>query len=341
MLILITGGAGYIGSHTCAALQRAGYEIAVLDNFTNSCQESCRRVMQLTGKDFPVYDCDIRDRAGLDAVFAKEKPAAVIHFAGLKAVGESCAMPLAYYDNNIGGTVTLLEAMRAAGCRTLVFSSSATVYGDDNPVPFREDMPTGAATNPYGTTKLYIEQILRDLYAAEPDWHILLLRYFNPVGADESGRIGEAPNGIPNNLMPYIAQVAVGKRDFLQIHGNDYNTPDGTGVRDFIHVSDLADGHLKALDYALTARGLDVFNLGTGRGVSVLELVSAFEQASGVRIPCRVGPRRPGDVAFSYADASKAEQVLGWKAARDILQMCKDTWRWQQNNPNGYDTAEG
>ena len=337
MSILITGGAGYIGSHTCIELLKAGYRIAVLDNYANSSIESCRRVMEITGQTFPVYECDIRDRAGLDKIFAAEKPEAVIHFAGLKAVGESCVKPLEYYENNVGGSVTLLEAMRDAGCKTLVFSSSATVYGEKNQAPFREDMPTGTATNPYGTTKLFIEQILQDLYKADNSWHILLLRYFNPVGAHESGRIGESPNGIPNNLMPYIAQVAVGKRERLQIHGNDYGTPDGTGVRDYIHVCDLASGHVCALRKALAGAGLFIYNLGTGHGVSVLEMVKAYEQASGRPVPYTIGARRPGDVAASYADASKALRELGWKAERDVLQMCVDSWRWQSMNPNGYE----
>lgn len=337
MSILITGGAGFIGSHTCVELLNAGFEIAVLDNFCNSNPESCKRVEKITGKTFSVYNCDIRDKAGLDAVFAKVKPEAVIHFAGLKAVPESCKKPLLYYENNISGTVTLLQAMNDAGCKCIVFSSSATVYGDSNPVPFKEDMPEGNTTNPYGTTKLYIERILKDLCASDPDWHVCILRYFNPIGAHESGMIGEAPNGIPNNLMPYITQVAVGKREKLSIYGNDYNTPDGTGVRDYIHVTDLAIGHVRAVEYALKTAGVDVFNLGTGHGVSVLELVTAFEKACGKPLPYVIAERRPGDIDTSYADASRANELLHWTAERGVDKMCEDSWRWQKNNPNGYD----
>lgn len=337
MSILITGGAGFIGSHTCVELLNAGFEIAVLDNFCNSNPESCKRVEKITGKTFSVYNCDIRDKAGLDAVFAQVKPEAVIHFAGLKAVPESCKKPLLYYENNISGTVTLLQAMNNAGCKCIVFSSSATVYGDSNPVPFKEDMPEGNTTNPYGTTKLYIERILKDLCASDPDWHVCILRYFNPIGAHESGMIGEAPNGIPNNLMPYITQVAVGKREKLSIYGNDYDTPDGTGVRDYIHVTDLAIGHVRAVEYALKTQGVDIFNLGTGHGVSVLELVTAFEKACGKPLPYVIAERRPGDIDTSYADASKANERLHWKAERGVEKMCEDSWRWQKNNPNGYD----
>ena len=337
MAVLITGGAGYIGSHTCVEMLNAGKEIVVIDNFCNSSPQSCDRVKEITGKDFPVIECDIRDADGLRQVFADHKIESVIHFAGLKAVGESCVKPLEYYDNNIGGTVTLLNAMRAANVKTIVFSSSATVYGEHNQVPFREDMPAGGTTNPYGTTKYFIEIILKDLCASDPDWSVSLLRYFNPIGAHESGRIGEAPNGIPNNLMPYIAQVAVGKREKLSVFGNDYDTPDGTGVRDYIHVVDLAKGHVAAVKRAETVKGCEIYNLGTGVGVSVLELVHAFEKATGVKIPYVIAPRRPGDIAYSYADASKAWQVLGWKTEKNTEDACRDTWRWQKNNPNGYD----
>ncbi len=337
MAILITGGAGFIGSHTCVELLNAGFDIAVLDNFCNSNPESCKRVEKITGKSFPVYNCDIRDKDGLDKVFAAVRPEAVIHFAGLKAVPESVSKPILYYDNNIAGTVTLLKAMNDAGCKCIVFSSSATVYGDSNPVPFKEDMPEGNTTNPYGTTKLYIERILKDLCISDPEWHVCILRYFNPIGAHESGMIGEAPNGIPNNLMPYITQVAVGKREKLSVYGDDYNTPDGTGVRDYIHVTDLAIGHVRAVERALKTAGSEIFNLGTGHGVSVLELVHAFEKACGKPLPYQIVERRPGDIDTSYADASRANELLNWKAERDVNKMCEDSWRWQKNNPNGYD----
>ncbi len=337
MAVLITGGAGYIGSHTCVELLNAGKEIVVIDNFCNSSPKACDRVKEITGKDFPVIECDIRDGAKLREILAQYPIDSVIHFAGLKAVGESCVKPLEYYDNNIGGTVTLLEAMKEAGVKTIVFSSSATVYGEHNKVPFREDMPAGGTTNPYGTTKYFIEIILKDLCASDPEWSVSLLRYFNPIGAHESGKIGEAPNGIPNNLMPYIAQVAVGKREKLSVFGNDYDTPDGTGVRDYIHVVDLAKGHVAAVKRAETVKGCEIYNLGTGVGVSVLELVHAFEKATGVKIPYVIAPRRPGDIAYSYADASKALAVLGWKTEKNAEDACRDTWRWQKNNPNGYD----
>lgn len=337
MAILITGGAGFIGSHTCVEMLNAGKEIVVIDNYVNSSPEALERVKKITGKDFPYCECDIRDEAGLRKVFDAFSIDAVIHFAGLKAVGESCQKPVEYYDNNIGGTVTLLKVMKEKNVKTLVFSSSATVYGSENPVPFREDMKTGGTTNPYGTTKHFIEIILSDLCKADPTWSVSLLRFFNPIGAHESGLIGEAPNGIPNNLMPYIAQVAVGKREKLSVYGNDYDTPDGTGVRDYIHVVDLAKGHVFATERALSVRGIEVFNLGTGRGVSVLELIKAFEEANGIRIPYVIAPRRPGDIAYSYADVSKALRVLGWKTQKTALDACRDTWRWQQMNPNGYD----
>ena len=336
MSILVTGGAGYIGSHTCIELMNAGYDIVVADNFYNSKRESLRRIAELAGKQFAFYECDIRDAEGLDQIFKTEQIDAVIHFAGLKAVGESVKKPLEYYDNNVNGTLVLCDVMRKNGCKKIVFSSSATVYGMNNRSPLQETMPTGGTTNPYGTTKFMIELILRDIQAADPEWSVSLLRYFNPIGAHKSGRIGEDPNGIPNNLMPYIAQVAVGKREKLSVFGNDYNTPDGTGVRDYIHVVDLALGHVKALSKVLSQSGLDVYNLGTGVGYSVLDVVHAFEQASGVRINYQIAPRRPGDIAVCYSDPSKAQRELGWKAERGIEEMCADSWRWQSQNPNGY-----
>ena len=336
MAVFITGGAGFIGSHTCVEMLEAGYEIVVADNYSNSSAESLERVKKITGKEFPYYECDIRDKEGLARIFDAHKIDAVIHFAGLKAVGESVAKPLEYYDNNIGGTISLLEVMREKNVKTIVFSSSATVYGSENPVPFKEDMKTGGTTNPYGTTKYMIEIILQDLCKADPDWSVSLLRYFNPIGAHESGLIGEAPNGIPNNLMPYIAQVAVGKREKLSVFGNDYNTPDGTGVRDYIHVVDLAKGHVKAVARAVSVKGCEVFNLGTGHGVSVLELVNAFKEANGIEIPYVIAPRRPGDIDNSYADVTKAWEILGWKTEKTIVDACRDTWRWQSGNPDGY-----
>lgn len=336
MAILVTGGAGYIGSHTCVELLGAGHEIVIVDNFYNSCPESLNRIKELTGKDFKFYECDIRDREGLDKVFAENKIDAVIHFAGLKAVGESCAKPLEYYENNIGGTITLCEAMCDAGCKKIVFSSSATVYGENNPSPLKETMQIGGTTNPYGTTKYMIELILRDLWASDNDWSIAILRYFNPIGAHKSGRIGENPNGIPNNLMPYITQVAVGKLACLSVFGDDYDTPDGTGVRDYIHVVDLALGHLKAVDKVLSGTGVDAYNLGTGIGYSVLDIVHAFEKACGKPLNYKIVDRRPGDLATCYSDPSKAFEVLGWKAERGLDEMCEDSWRWQKNNPEGY-----
>lgn len=336
MSILVTGGAGYIGSHTCIELMKAGYDIVVVDNFYNSKREALKRIAELSGKEFSFYECDIRDKKGLDHVFKQEKIDAVIHFAGLKAVGESCAKPLQYYDNNIGGTLTLCQVMKENGCKKIVFSSSATVYGMNNVSPLKETMPTGGTTNPYGTTKFMIEIILSDLFKSDNEWSISLLRYFNPIGAHESGRIGEDPNGIPNNLMPYITQVAIGKRECLSVYGNDYDTPDGTGVRDYIHVVDLALGHVKALARVLSKSGLDVYNLGTGTGYSVLDVVNAFEKASGVKINYKIVERRPGDIATCYSDPSKAYNELGWKAERGLEQMCADSWRWQSTNPTGY-----
>ncbi len=334
--ILITGGAGYIGSHTCVELLNAGYELLVIDNLVNSKQESIRRVEKITGKSITFHQVDVRDRAGLQGLFQKYVIDAVIHFAGLKAVGESVEAPLAYYDANFVGTVRLLEAMAEANVRELVFSSSATVYGDPHTVPIREDFPL-SATNPYGRSKLMIEDMLRDLYRSDASWKIALLRYFNPVGAHESGMIGEDPNGIPNNLMPIVSQVAVGKRASLAVYGNDYPTPDGTGVRDYIHVTDLARGHLKALEAVTGAEGMLTVNLGTGRGYSVLEVVKEFEKASGRSIPYTLVPRRAGDVAQCFADPLHAANRLGWKAELGLARMCADSWRWQNQNPRGYD----
>ncbi|MGN0448015.1 MAG: UDP-glucose 4-epimerase GalE [Acutalibacteraceae bacterium] len=336
MSILVTGGAGYIGSHTCIELLNAGYDIVVVDNFYNSKRESLNRIAELSGKEFAFYECDIRDKEGLDKIFKSEKIDAVIHFAGLKAVGESCVKPLEYYDNNIAGTVCLCEVMKENNCKKIVFSSSATVYGMNNISPLKETMQTGGTTNPYGTTKYMIEIILSDLFKSDNEWSVCLLRYFNPIGAHISGRIGEDPNGIPNNLMPFITQVAIGKRECLSVFGDDYNTHDGTGVRDYIHVVDLALGHVKALQRALGQSGLDVYNLGTGVGYSVLDVVKAFEKASGVKINYQIAPRRPGDIDTCYSDPTKAYVELGWKAERDLEQMCADSWRWQSNNPNGY-----
>ena len=333
--VLVTGGAGFIGSHTSVELLNAGYDIIILDNFVNSKPESLKRIKELTGKDFKFYQADIRDEEAMTKVFAENKIDAVIHFAGLKSVPQSVKEPLNYYDNNIAGTVCLCRVMDKAGCKKLVFSSSATVYGSKNPSPLREDMPTGGTTNPYGTTKYFIEQILQDLCVSDSEWGVSILRYFNPIGAHKSGRIGENPNGIPGNLMPYITQVAIGKLECLNVCGNDYPTPDGTGVRDYIHVVDLALGHIKALDRLLKVKGCEVYNLGTGKGYSVLDVVKAFEKASGIKINYRIAPRRAGDVACCYADATKAKEVLGWQAQYDIDDMCADSWRWQSQNPNG------
>lgn len=333
--VLVTGGAGFIGSHTSVELLNAGYDIIILDNFVNSKPESLKRIKELTGKDFKFYQADIRDEEAMTKVFAENKIDAVIHFAGLKSVPQSVKEPLNYYDNNIAGTVCLCRVMDKAGCKKLVFSSSATVYGSKNPSPLREDMPTGGTTNPYGTTKYFIEQILQDLCISDSEWGVSILRYFNPIGAHKSGRIGEDPNGIPGNLMPYITQVAIGKLECLNVCGNDYPTPDGTGVRDYIHVVDLALGHIKALDRLLKVKGCEVYNLGTGKGYSVLDVVKAFEKASGIKINYRIAPRRAGDVACCYADATKAKEVLGWQAQYDIDDMCADSWRWQSQNPNG------
>jgi UDP-glucose 4-epimerase len=335
MAILITGGSGYIGSHTCVELLNAGYEIVIVDNLGNSSLESLRRVRELTGKEFKFYQVDLLDREELNKVFAQNQIEAVIHFAGLKAVGESVEIPLFYYLNNMTGTLVLCELMKTYGVHKMVFSSSATVYGFTERVPISEDFPL-RATNPYGRTKLMIEEILRDVYVSNNKWGIAILRYFNPIGAHESGRIGEDPNGIPNNLMPYITQVAVGRQRELRIFGDDYPTVDGTGVRDYIHVVDLARGHLKALETVMATTGVEAYNLGTGRGFSVLELVSAFGKVTGIHIPYTIANRRPGDIGICYADPSKAERELGWGAEKGIEEMCIDSWRWQLNNPMGY-----
>ena len=334
MAILVTGGAGYIGSHTCVELLNAGKEIVVLDNFVNSKPEALKRISDITGKSFKSYEVDLLDRDGVRRVFEQNQIDAVIHFAGLKAVGESCKIPLRYYHNNITGTLILCEVMAGAGCKKIVFSSSATVYGMHNQVPFREDMPL-STTNPYGTTKLFIEQILTDIQKADPEWSVALLRYFNPIGAHKSGLIGEDPNGIPNNLLPYIAQVATGKLPDLAVYGDDYDTPDGTGVRDYIHVVDLAVGHLKALDYIMNRTGVEAINLGTGKGYSVLDVVHAFERACGKPVKYHIAPRRDGDIATSYADASKAKELLGWSAEHTLDEMCADSWNYRKRNPNG------
>lgn len=337
MHILVTGGAGYIGSHTCLELLNAGHDVTVVDNLSNAKEESLRRVMALTGRPLAFFRVDLRDKAALAEVFSNSKKAmdVVIHFAGLKAVGESVEKPLAYYQNNLTGTLVLCEVMAAQGVKNIVFSSSATVYGDPATVPIKEDFPL-SCTNPYGRTKLMTEEILRDMHVADKEWNVILLRYFNPIGAHASGRIGENPNGIPNNLLPYIAQVAIGRRQKLSVYGGDYPTPDGTGVRDYIHVVDLALGHVRALDRLQQKPGVAVYNLGTGKGYSVLEMVAAFQQASGREVPYSITPRRPGDVATCYADPAKALAELGWRAERGILAMCEDTWRWQINNPDGF-----
>lgn len=336
--LLVTGGAGYIGSHTCLQLLKAGHQITILDNFSNSSAISVQRMEALSKQKITVIEGDVRDRAKLDTLFSANDITGVIHFAGLKAVGESAEIPLSYYQNNVAGTLTLLEAMKKAGVRSFVFSSSATVYGDPETLPITEQAPR-SATNPYGQTKLMCEHILEDLHKANPEWRIALLRYFNPVGAHSSGQMGEDPQGIPNNLMPFISQVATGKRKELAVFGNDYNTPDGTGVRDYIHVEDLAAGHLAAINFLSKQNGgvLETINLGTGQGISVLEMVRAFETASGQKVPYQIQPLRPGDVASCYADGSKARALLGWTANKGVKEMCEDAWRWQSQNPNGYE----
>jgi len=336
MTILITGGAGYIGSHTCVELVQAGHDIVVVDNLSNSKAEVLNRIRAVTGKEVSFYQTDLLDREGLTSVFAGHTVEAVVHFAGLKAVGESVEKPLAYYQNNVTGTIILCQVMAQQGVKKMVFSSSATVYGDPDAVPIGEHFPT-RATNPYGRTKLMIEEILRDVQQADPAWSIALLRYFNPIGAHESGTMGEDPHGIPNNLMPFITQVAVGKRNRLQVFGNDYRTHDGTGVRDYIHVVDLARGHVKALDKVVKQPGVEAFNLGTGKGCSVLDLVNTFQQTTGVPIPFEITGRRPGDIDACYADVTKARDELGWQAEKTIQDMCRDSWRWQEQNPNGYE----
>lgn len=328
MAILVTGGTGYIGSHTCVELLEAGKEVVILDNFSNSKPETAGFIGDITGKEIKVYETDLLDREGVRKVFRENKIDAVIHFAGLKAVGESVTIPLRYYHNNITGTLTLLDAMAEAGCKRIVFSSSATVYGASADVPFRESHPVQSATNPYGSTKLIIETILRDLYISDNEWSVVLLRYFNPIGAHSSGLIGDNPNGIPNNLMPYIAQVAAGRLPQLNVYGDDYDTPDGTGVRDYLHVVDLAQGHVKAYDYAMAHTGAEAINLGTGRGYSVLELIKAFEDATGITIPYKVTSRRPGDIAVSFADVTKAKELLHWQVKKDIREMCADSWNF-------------
>ncbi len=336
--ILVTGGAGFIGSHTVVELQQAGYDVVVMDNLCNASEKSLERVKAITGKEVPFYKVDIRDREGMNAIFEKEEISAVIHFAGLKAVGESVQKPWEYYDNNITGTLTLVDVMRQHNCKNIIFSSSATVYGNPAFIPITEECPKGQCTNPYGWTKSMLEQILSDMQKADPEWNVILLRYFNPIGAHKSGTMGENPNGIPNNLMPYITQVAVGKLKELGVFGNDYDTPDGTGVRDYIHVVDLAVGHVKALKKIEEKAGLKIYNLGTGHGYSVLDIVKNFEEANGVKIPYVIKPRRAGDIATCYADASLAKRELGWEAQNGIREMCEDSWRWQKNNPNGYES---
>ena len=338
MTVLLTGGAGYIGSHTAVELLNAGHDVVIADNYANSNPIVARRITQITGKPVKCYEADVADPAALERLFQENAIDSVIHFAGLKAVGESVRMPLDYYRNNLDSTLALLAAMEAHGVRQLIFSSSATVYGKHAALPYREDAETGPCTNPYGWTKLFIEQILRDYVTAHPDFSAVLLRYFNPVGAHESGLMGEDPRDIPNNLMPYIARVAVGTLPYLNVFGNDYPTPDGTGVRDYIHVTDLATGHMAALGYAASHTGVEVFNLGTGTGYSVLDVVHAFSRACGKDIPYRIAPRRSGDIAACYADVTKAKEVLGWSARLDIDDMCRSAWNWQSHNPNGYDS---
>ena len=335
MSILITGGAGYIGSHTVICLQEKGYDVVVVDNLDNSSRISLDRVKEITGKPVPFYELDARETDALVEIMKKHNVDSVIHFAGLKAVGESVRLPLAYYENNLVSTIHLAQAMEKSGVKKLIFSSSATVYSQNNVVPLTEDGNLGC-TNPYGWTKLMNEQILRDTAVAHPDWSIVLLRYFNPVGAHESGRIGEDPSGVPNNLMPYVSQTAVGRREHLTVYGDDYDTPDGTGVRDYIHVMDLAEGHVAAVEYAARFTGCDAINLGTGVGYSVLDMVHAFEEANGLKIPYVIGARRPGDIATVYSNPEKAEKVLGWKAKRSLVDMCRDQWNWQKGNPDGY-----
>lgn len=338
MSILVTGGAGFIGSHTCVELLNAGYEVVVVDNLYNASKESLKRVEEITGKSVKFYEADIRDKEAMNAVFDKEPEIeSVIHFAGLKAVGESVVKPLEYYDNNITGTLVLCDVMRNHGVKNIIFSSSATVYGDPAFIPITEECPKGTCTNPYGWTKWMLEQILTDLHTADPEWNVVLLRYFNPIGAHKSGKIGEDPKGIPNNLIPYITQVAIGKLKCLGVFGNDYDTPDGTGVRDYIHVVDLAVGHVRAVEKLRDKEGVSIYNLGTGNGYSVLDMVKAFSKACGKEIPYEIKPRRAGDIATCYCDATKAKNELHWVAERGLEEMCEDSWRWQSQNPNGYE----
>lgn len=339
MKILVTGGAGYIGSHTCVELLEAGYDVVVVDNLYNASEKSIERVKEITGKDLTFYQADILDEEALDKIFEKEQVDGVIHFAGLKAVGESVAKPLEYYKNNITGTLILCDVMRRHNVKNIIFSSSATVYGDPAFIPITEECPKGTPTNPYGWTKSMIEQILTDFHTADEEWNVILLRYFNPIGAHKSGKIGEDPKGIPNNLLPYVAQVAIGKLECLGVFGDDYDTPDGTGVRDYIHVVDLARGHVKAIDKMKEKPGVKIYNLGTGKGYSVLDIVKAFGKACGHEIPYVIKARRPGDIATCYSDASLAKEELFWEAEYGIEEMCADSWNWQKMNPNGYEEA--
>ena len=336
MNVLVTGGAGYIGSHTCLELLESGHQVTVIDNLCNSNPESLNRVQELTGKTLRFYEGDVRDEALLRKIFAENDIGCVIHFAGLKAVGESVAIPWTYYDNNLNSTLVLTKVMADVGVKKLIFSSSATVYTADNEMPLRENSRTGGCTNPYGWTKYMTEQILSGLCTADKDWSVVLLRYFNPIGAHESGRMGEDPRGVPNNLMPYITQVAVGRREFLSVYGNDYDTHDGTGVRDYIHVVDLSKGHVAAVGYADAHTGCEVFNLGTGVGYSVLDMVNTFREVNQVALPYKIVDRRPGDIATCYADPAKSRDVLGWTAEKTLADMCRDSWNWQKNNPKGY-----
>ena len=340
MTILVTGGAGYIGSHTCVELLESGYEVVVVDNLYNASEESLKRVEKITGKSLTFYEADILDKEALNKIFDAHKIDAVIHFAGYKAVGESVVKPIEYYHNNMTGTLVLCDVMKAHGVKNIVFSSSATVYGDPAQIPITESCPKGQPTNPYGWTKSMLEQVLTDIHTSDNQWNVILLRYFNPIGAHKSGIIGEDPKGIPNNLVPYVAQVAVGKRECLGVFGNDYDTPDGTGVRDYIHVVDLATGHVKAIEKIAENPGVEVYNLGTGNGYSVLQVVTAFEKACGHKIPYEIKPRREGDIATCYCDPQKAKEELGWVAKYGIDEMCQDSWRWQSTNPDGYRTTQ-
>ena len=340
MKILVTGGAGYIGSHTCVELLNNGYEVVVMDNLYNASEKAVERVQQITGKTLKFYNVDMLDQPAMDQIFEAEKPDAVIHFAGYKAVGESVAKPIEYYHNNMTGTLLLCDTMRKHGCKNIIFSSSATVYGDPLQIPISEECPKQNPTNPYGQTKTMLEQVLMDIHRADPEWNVTLLRYFNPIGAHKSGLIGEDPKGIPNNLLPYVAQVAIGKLKCVGVFGNDYDTPDGTGVRDYIHVVDLARGHVKALEKFKENKGVLIYNLGTGHGYSVLQVIAAFSKACGKEIPYEIKPRRAGDIATCYCTPAKAKAELGWEAEYGIEEMCADSWRWQSQNPNGYNDPE-